>query len=149
LSMWLFWFVLGVALIAVETLVAFTLYAGAVALGAFPAAIVAALGASVEVQVAVFAAGAAFSLVVLRPIARRQLQTQGARTGTDALISARATVLERVDGDHGVVRIRGGDVWSARPMSPEQTFDEGAQVVVREIKGVFVLVSDPGAGDAG
>jgi len=149
LSLWLFWFLLGVLLIAVEAVVAFTLYAGAVALGAFPAAIIAAFGASVEVQVAVFAIGAAFSLVVLRPIARRQLQTQGARTGTDALIGARATVIERVDDDHGVVKIRGGDVWSARTLDPEQSFDEGAQVLVRKIRGVFVLVAEPGAGEIG
>lgn len=149
MSLWLFWFLLGVLLIAVEAVVAFTLYAGAVALGAFPAAIIAAFGASVEVQVAVFAIGAAFSLVVLRPIARRQLQTQGARTGTDALIGARATVIERVDDDHGVVKIRGGDVWSARALDPEQSFDEGAQVLVRKIRGVFVLVAEPGAGEIG
>ena len=149
MSLWLFWFLLGVLLIAVEAVVAFTLYAGAVALGAFPAAIIAAFGASVEVQVAVFAIGAAFSLVVLRPIARRQLQTQGARTGTDALIGARATVIERVDDDHGVVKIRGGDVWSARTLDPEQSFDEGAQVLVRKIRGVFVLVAEPGAGEIG
>jgi membrane protein implicated in regulation of membrane protease activity len=144
LSLWLFWFLLGVLLIAVEAVVAFTLYAGAVALGAFPAAIFAALGASVEIQVAVFAIGTAFSIVVLRPIARRQLATQGTPTGTDALIGAHATVIETVDGDRGVVKIRGGDVWSARTLDPKQSFDEGAEVVVSEIRGVFVLVAEPG-----
>ena len=146
MSLWLFWFLLGVLLIAVEAVVAFTLYAGAVALGAFPAAIAAALGASVEVQVAVFAIGAALSILFLRPIARRQLATQGARTGSDALIGARATVIEPVDGDHGVVKIHGADVWSARTVDTEQSFDEGAEVVVSEIKGVFVLVAEPGGG---
>lgn len=133
-------------LIAFEAVVAFTLYAGAVALGAFPAAIVAALGASLEVQVAVFAVGSAFSLVVLRPIARRQLRTpQAIRTGTDTLIGAHATVIEPVDDDRGVVKIRGGDVWTARALEPGRSFDTGSDVVVREIRGVAALVTDPEA----
>lgn len=144
---WLFWFLLGVLLLAVEAVVAFTLYAGAVSLGAFPAAIVAALGASLEVQVAVFALGAAFSLIVLRPIARRQIERpQAIRTGTDALIGARATVIEAVDEDGGTVKIKGGDVWTARSLTPGRSFEAGAEVVVREIRGVAALVTDPGPG---
>jgi membrane protein implicated in regulation of membrane protease activity len=75
MPMWLFWFLLGVGLIAFETLVAFTMYAGAIALGAFPAAIVAALDAPLEVQVAVFALGSGLSLVFVRPFAHRHLVT--------------------------------------------------------------------------
>jgi len=144
---WLYWFLLGVLLLAVEAVIAFTLYAGAVSLGAFPAAIVAALGASLEVQVAVFAIGAAFSLIVLRPIARRQLQRpQSIRTGTDALIGARATVVRTVDEDGGTVKIKGGDVWTARSLTPGKSFQAGAEVVVHEIRGVAALVTDPDSG---
>jgi membrane protein implicated in regulation of membrane protease activity len=140
---WLFWFLLGVLLLGVEAVIAFTLYAGAVSFGAFPAAIVAALGASLEVQVAVFAVGAAFSLIVLRPIARRQLELpQSIRTGSDALIGARATVVRTVDEDGGTVKIKGGDVWSARALMPTESFEAGAEVVVREIRGAAVLVTD-------
>jgi len=147
---WLIWFLIGVGLIAVEAVVAFTLYAGAVSLGAFPAAIVAAAGASLEVQVAVFAAGAAFSLIVLRPVARRQLQTaQSIRTGTDTLIGARAAVLEVVDEDSGLVKIRGGDVWTARSLEPGRSYAEGSEVIVRRIKGVAALVSDSAGPEAG
>jgi membrane protein implicated in regulation of membrane protease activity len=145
---WLIWFLIGIGLIATEALVAFTLYAGAVSLGAFPAAIVAALGASLELQVAVFAAGSGFSLLVLRPIARRQLQTaQTIRTGTDTLIGARATVMETVDDDSGLVKIRGGDVWTARALEAQRSFAAGEEVVVREVKGVAVLVADPVEGE--
>lgn len=146
---WLIWFLIGVALIAAEAVVAFTLYAGAVSLGAFPAAIVAALGASLEVQVAVFATGAAFSLLVLRPVARRQLEIgQSIRTGTDTLIGARATVLEPVDDDRGLVKIRGGDTWTARSLEPRRSFPEGAEVVVREVRGVAAFVGDPAEPEA-
>lgn len=141
---WLYWFLLGVLLLATEAVVAFTFYAGAVAFGAFPAAIVAAFGAPLEAQVAVFAIGAGFSLMVLRPIARRHLQEpQLIRTGSDALIGARATVLRAVDEDGGTVKIKGGDVWTARSLAPRQSFEAGAEVMVHEIRGVAVLVTDP------
>lgn len=144
---WLYWFLLGVLLLGVEVVVAFTLYAGAVSLGAFPAALVAALGASLEVQVAVFAVGAAFSLIVLRPIARRQLKRpHSILTGTDALIGARATVVQTVDEDGGTVKIKGGDVWSARSLAPKDRFETGAEVVVHEVRGVAVLVTEPDSG---
>ena len=141
MPMWLFWFLLGVVLLASEAVVAFTLYAGAVALGAFPAALVAVLGGSVELQVAVFAGGAGFSLVVLRPVARRQLDTAPAtRTGVDTRIGAHATVVEPVDDDGGVIKVRGGDTWSARSLDPERRFEVGDEVVVRRIQGVSLLV---------
>jgi membrane protein implicated in regulation of membrane protease activity len=144
MELWLFWFLVGVSLLAVEALVAFTLYAGAVSLGAFPAAIVAAVGGSVELQVAVFAFGAGISLLLVRPLARRHLRTpQLIRTGTDSLIGARATVMERVDDDQGVVKIRGGEIWSARASNPDQRFEAGSQVIVETVKGVAVLVRGP------
>lgn len=140
---WLYWFLLGVLLLAAEAAIAFTFYAGAVSFGAFPAALVAALGAALEVQVAVFAIGAAFSLIVLRPIARRHLEgSQLIRTGSDALIGARATVVRAVDEDGGTVKIKGGDVWTARSLAPRQRFEAGTEVVVHEIRGAAVLVSD-------
>lgn len=144
MPLWLFWFLLGAGLIAIEALIAFTFYAGAVALGAFPAAIVAALGASLEVQVAVFAVGAAVSLLFIRPLAKRHLLTPAPiRTGIDTLIGAHATVVLAVDDDVGQVKIRGGDVWSARAADVGGRFSEGADVVVRSVKGVAVLVAEP------
>lgn len=140
---WLYWFLLGVMLLGTEALIAFTFYAGAVAFGAFPAAIVAAVGAPLEVQVAVFAVGAAFSVIVLRPVARQHLERpQSIRTGSDALIGARATVVRGVDEDGGTVKIKGGDVWTARSLTPTQSFEAGTEVVVHEIRGAAVLVSD-------
>lgn len=145
---WLYWFLLGVLLLAAEAVIAFTFYAGAVSFGAFPAALVAALGAPLEVQVAVFAIGAAFSLIVLRPIARRHLEgAELIRTGSDALVGARATVVRAVDEDGGTVKIKGGDVWTARSLSPRQSFEAGAEVVVHEIRGAAVLVSDRDYGE--
>lgn len=147
---WLIWFLIGAALVAFEAIVAFTLYAGALSLGAFPASIAAAAGASIELQVAIFATGAAFSLVVIRPFARRHLDVPARlRTGTDTLLGQEATVTEVVDADAGQVRVRGGSVWSARALEPGQAFAVGERVTVREVSGVALLVSLATADNAG
>ena len=150
---WLIWFLIGAGLIAFEAIVAFTLYAGALSLGAFPASIAAAAGASLELQVAIFAAGAAFSLVVIRPIARRHLNVPASiRTGTDSLLGEEATVTETVDADGGQVKVRGGSVWSARALEPGESYPVGERVSVQRVSGVALLVSrqvgdDPAGGD--
>lgn len=149
MPLWLVWFLIGIGLIATEALVAFTFYAGAVALGAFPAALVAALGASVEVQVAVFIVGAAFSLVVIRPLARKHLITPASiKTGTDQLPGSQATVREAVTADGGQVKVVGGGVWSALAADPGARFEPGAEVVVVEVRGVSAIVAAPAGPDA-
>ena len=53
--------------------------------------------------------------LVLRPIARRHLRTPPRiRTGTAALVGGPATVVERVDGDGGCVKIGGNSGRHAR-----------------------------------
>ena len=61
------------------------------------------------------------------------------RTGTAALIGARATVLERVDADGGRVRI-GGEEWSARAYMNDQVLEPGTRVEVAKIEGATALV---------
>ena len=146
--MWLYWFLFGVLLIAVEVTVAFTLYAGAVSLGAFAATIVAVAGGSLELQVAVFAVGAGLSLVLIRPVARAHLVTpQRIRTGPDALIGALATVTDAVDDDSGQVKVRGGDVWSARSANPGERYEQGDEVSVREVRGATLVIGAAAAED--
>jgi membrane protein implicated in regulation of membrane protease activity len=104
--------------------------------------VVAALGASVELQFAVFVVLSAGSVLFLRPIALRHMKTPGAlRSGTAALIGQRAVVLERVDADHGQVKI-GGEVWTARPYDESEVFEPGTRVDVMQIDGATALVAE-------
>jgi membrane protein implicated in regulation of membrane protease activity len=81
-------------------------------------------------------------VLVLRPIARRHLRTPPSiRTGTAALVGGSATVLERVDGNGGQVRI-GGEVWSARAYDTDDSFEPGARVEVMKIEGATALVAE-------
>ena len=138
---WAIWMIVA-ALLAVGEVATLGFFLGPIALAAVLAAIVALAGAGVELQFVAFIAGSAASLAIVRPIARRHLRTPAAlRTGTAALVGARAIVLERVDADGGRVKI-GGEVWSARAWDEEQVIEPGARVDVLEIKGATALVSD-------
>jgi membrane protein implicated in regulation of membrane protease activity len=138
---WVVWLIIAAVLAAGE-LLTLSLFLGPVAVAAAIAALVAGLGAGAEVQVASFLVAAAASILVLRPIARRHLRTPTPlRTGTAALVGARAVVVQRVDAGGGQVKIN-GEVWSARPYDEESVIESGARVHVLEIRGATALVSD-------
>jgi membrane protein implicated in regulation of membrane protease activity len=74
------------------------------------------------------------SLVVLRPIAMRHLRAPVAlRTGTAALVGARAVVLERVDDTGGRVKI-GVEEWSARAFFDGHVIEAGARDASRSYR---------------
>jgi membrane protein implicated in regulation of membrane protease activity len=136
---WAIWAVLAVVLAVGEV---FTLgfFLGAVALAAVLAGLVALLGLGIALQLAVFIAASIGSIALLRPIAVRHLRTPSAlRTGTAALVGARAVVLERVDDAGGQVKI-GGEVWSARAFFEGQVLEPGTRVEVAKIEGATAMV---------
>ena len=138
---WVWWMAAAGAL-AVGEILTLGFFLGPVALAAVGAAIVALAGGGLALQVAVFVALALASLALLRPIARRHLRTPASlRTGTAALVGARAVVLERVDGDGGQVKIA-GEVWSARAYDDDEVIEPGTRVDVLKIDGATALVAE-------
>jgi membrane protein implicated in regulation of membrane protease activity len=138
---WVIWMVAAAALAGGEMLT-LSLFLGPLSLAAILAALVALAGGSVELQVAAFAAGSVASLAIVRPIARRHLRTPARiRTGAAALIGQTATVLERVDREHGMVKI-GGEVWTARTYDEDHVIEPGARVEVLKIDGATALVAE-------
>lgn len=137
---WLFWFLLGMALLGTELLVAFTLYAGSVAFAALVASLVAALGASLEVQILAFIIGSGLTLVFVRPIARRHLIVEDkVKVGHETLVGKQAMVLQDVSVDGGRVKIE-GDVWSART-EDDSVLPAGERVEVVGFRGAFAIVA--------
>ena len=137
---WVIWAIVAVLLAIGEVLTPGLFFLGPVAVAALAAAIVAAVGLGAAVQLIVFIAGAVASLAFLRPIAKAHLHMPAMlRTGTAALVGAKATVLQRVDANGGRVRI-GGEEWSALPFMDGQGFEPGARVEVAEIRGATALV---------
>jgi membrane protein implicated in regulation of membrane protease activity len=138
---WVFWLI-AAAVLAAGEVATLGFFLGAVALAALPAAVAAGVGAPVSVQLIVFILCSIASLAVIRPVARRHLHTPPSiRTGTAALVGARAVVLERVHSDGGRVKI-GGEEWTARPYDEDEVYEQGTRVEVMKIEGATALVSD-------
>jgi membrane protein implicated in regulation of membrane protease activity len=134
------WLVAAVLLAIGELLTPGLFFLGPVALAAVGAAITAGIGGGIFLQLIVFIAVSVASLAFLRPIARRHIHMPAlTRTGTAALVGAKAVVLQRVDANGGRVRI-GGEEWSARAYFEGQTLDPGARVEVAKIEGATALV---------
>ncbi|MEA2450692.1 MAG: hypothetical protein QOG63_2624 [Thermoleophilaceae bacterium] len=138
---WVIWTIAAAAL-GVGELLTLGFVLGPIALAAALAAVVAAAGVGVEVQMAVFVVASLGSLFFLRPIARRHMRSPGAlRSGTAALVGQRALVVQRVDLDSGQVKI-GGEVWTARPYDETDVFEPGSRVDVMKIDGATALVAE-------
>src|SRR5919201_4199974 len=131
---WVIWAIVAVALAVGEIFTPGMFFLGPVALAAVAAAVVALAGLGAAAQLIVFIAGAIASVAFLRPIARSHLHMPAMlRTGTAALVGAKAVVLQRVDANGGRVKI-GGEEWSALPFMDGQVFEPGARVEVAEIR---------------
>jgi membrane protein implicated in regulation of membrane protease activity len=63
------------------------------------------------------------------------------RTGVAALAGAPALVLERVDANSGLVKLR-GEIWTARSYQPDHVIQPGTHVQVIEIEGATALVQE-------
>jgi membrane protein implicated in regulation of membrane protease activity len=136
---WIVWLVVA-AVLAVGEVLTLGLVVGLVAVGALLGAVVAVVGGGIALQVVAFLAGSVALLGLVRPIARAHLrQPRALRTGTAALVGARAVVLERVDVHGGRVKI-GGEVWSARAFDESQVIEPGQTVEVVKIEGATALV---------
>ena len=135
-----FWLALGVAL-AIAEMFTSTFVLLMLAAGALAAAAVAAVGLPLWVQGLVFAAVSGAALMGVRPMIRRRVEhgADGTPMGLAAIEGSAGLVLERVDNDHGLIKIE-GELWSARPYDATEVFEPGERVRVIEIKGATALV---------
>ena len=136
---WIAWLITAVVL-GVAEYVTLTLAFGLLAAAALVAAVVAGLGGPLLVQVLAFAITAGVGLLVVRPIARRQLtRTPLVREGSYALVGKKAVVVEEVTGTKGLVKLS-GEMWSARSLDEDQVIPAGTLVDVMEIEGATAIV---------
>ena len=137
---WLIWAIVATGLAVGEILTPGLFFLGPVAVAAIIAALLALAGLGAAVQLLAFVIASIASVAVLRPLARSHLHVPPMlRTGTAALVGAKALVLERVDVNGGLVRI-GGEEWSARSFMEDQVLEPGARVEVVKIEGATALV---------
>lgn len=142
MNAWLIW-IAAAGVLGVAELLSMGLFLAPFALGAAIAGLVAASGAGFLVSLASFAAGALLFLFMVRPLvlSHRKMPAR-VRTGTAALVGARAVVLERIAcHEAGSVRIA-GEVWTARGYGEDEVIEAGTIVYVIEIRGATALVTE-------
>ncbi len=138
---WVAWVVVAVVF-AVGEILTLGFFLGPFAIAAAVAAIVSAAGAPLLVSGIAFLLASAVSFGALRPIVRRHTRLPARlRTGTAALVGKTATVVERVDGQAGCVKLE-GEMWSARSYLDDEVIEPGSRVQVMEIRGATALVSE-------
>lgn len=133
------WLVAGLVLLGAEVLTGtfvLLMFGG----GALAAAAASLLGLGLVGSAAVFAVVSVVLLAGRSPLRHRlERGTPHTPTRTEALVGGAATVLTRVDGHGGRVRI-GDDEWSARAFDGAQVIEAGVRVTVVRIDGATALV---------
>jgi|1186.fasta_scaffold703891_1 membrane protein implicated in regulation of membrane protease activity len=138
---WLVWLLAGIIAAGGEILTA-GFFLAPFALGAFGGMLVALAGGGGALQGIVFAVLTLACFGLVRPIAKRHLyQPPQIRTGTAALIGRSAMVLETIDNDHALGRVRiDGAEWTARAYDEDRIIEAGTKVQVMAIRGATALV---------
>jgi len=133
------WLVAGLLLLGAEVLTG-TFVLLMLGGGALAAAAAAFLGLGVAGSALVFAVASVLLLAGRSPL-RRRLEKSVPHTPmrTEALVGGMATVVARVDGHNGRIRI-GDDEWSARAFDGTQVIEAGERVTVVRISGATALV---------
>jgi membrane protein implicated in regulation of membrane protease activity len=138
---WVYWLIAAVILAIGET-ATMGFFLAPFAGGALVAALVSGLGAGLAISLAVALVVSVVLLAALRPLARSHKRLPPKiRTGTHALIGREVLVLERIDSDHGLVKLE-GEHWTARSFIDGQVFEPGDRVSVVEIRGATALVTE-------
>src|SRR5699024_1700973 len=116
--------------------------------GALAAAIAGAIGAPFWVQLLVAAVVAVLLLFGVRPWALTKLHatTPEARTGVDAQVGRRATVVSDVTDRAGRIKLH-GEVWTARLERAGVALPVGSTVTVLRIEGATAIVAPQGTSD--
>jgi len=138
--LWQMWAVVALVCLILE-LTAGDFFIICFAIGAVPAAIAAALGAGIYVQILVFAVVTLLSLFYVRPFAKRYLHKGEDKriSNADALLGRQGRVVETIKaGGFGRVQID-GDIWKAVAKG-DADIPEGSTVTVIDRESTIITV---------
>jgi membrane protein implicated in regulation of membrane protease activity len=134
------WWLIGAAALGIPLVLTAMPEFGMLSVGAVAGAVTAGLGGGTVLQVVVFAAVSVALIGVVRPVAARHRDQRPAlATGVEALKGRSAVVLERVDASGGRIKLA-GEIWSARALDTDQSYEAGREVDVVEIDGATAIV---------
>ncbi|WP_033148065.1 NfeD family protein [Prevotella sp. P6B1] len=138
--LWQLWAVVALICLILE-LTAGDFFIICFAIGAIPAAVVAALGAGTYYQIVVFAVVTLVSLFYVRPFAKRYLHKGEDKriSNADALLGRQGRVVEAIQaGGFGRVQID-GDIWKAVTKGAAD-IPEGTNVIVVDRASTIITV---------
>ena len=134
------WLVAFVILIGIEaaTMALTTIWFAGGAVFAFFAAV---LGFSIQTQLVVFLIVSFILLLFTRPFAMRFVNRETVKTNVDGLIGRRAKVITKIDNNEpSGATVVDGQEWTARAMDDAVTIPVGTHVVIKEVRGVKLIV---------
>lgn len=113
-------------------------------LGAVAAAIASNMGASMWVQIILFAVVSVVVMLLVRPFAMRVMNKDKAKTNIDEMIGEAAVVIETIDNqkEQGLVKFRGVE-WMARSVD-NTVIEKDEIVIVDAVTGVKLMVKKQG-----
>lgn len=134
------WLVVTAALLIIEALTAGLTtiwFAG----GAVAALICTFLGAPFWIQTGVFAAVSLLLLLVTRPLALKYMRRGSGANSLDRMIGRQVLVTEQINNLRGTGEVQvDGQFWMARTADNDSMIEKGETVVIREIRGVKLIV---------
>lgn len=109
--------------------------------GALVALVAQLIGLNIFWQIIIFIVVAAVLLIFTRPWALRYFKPRLVKTNYETVIGETVRLTEAVDNIRGTgTAIYKGQEWTARAFEENVTFEEGAIVKVKEIRGVTLYV---------
>ncbi len=111
--------------------------------GALIAAVAAALGAPLWLQIALMVAISLVLLYFTRPIAVKYFNKDRVKTNVESLVGKQAIVISEINNLQGIGQVTvGGQEWSARTTKEGITLPVGSVVMIRAISGVKLMVEE-------
>ena len=109
--------------------------------GALLAAIAAAIGGPLWLQLILFFGASVVLLFLTRPIAVKYFNKDRIKTNAESLVGQQAIVISEINNLQGIGQVTvNGQEWSARNVNGEAEIPVGSVVVIRAISGVKLMV---------
>ena len=140
---WHYWIIAGLILCILEMFTGDFVLLG-LGIAAVGASFTAASDASVNWQLTTFAFVSIAFIFGVRPVAKRHFykNSDPRPSNINALIGKTATVLEPINGDHGVGRVKlGSEEWRAITAPSTNEIPSGAVVKINAVEGSTLIVS--------
>lgn len=143
----IYWLIAFVILIGIEvaTMALTTIWFAGGAVAAF---LLSLLGASLEVQLAVFVVVSFLLLFLTRPFVSTYINANTVKTNSEGLIGKQARVITEINNQMGNgAAVVNGQEWTARAEQDTDIYPVGTLAVIKDIQGVKLILKKENGGE--